>query len=250
MNVTTSASDHEAILDDLPSLLTGELSPAREREVAEHLDACDPCRRELAVVARASAWLQDAARLDVAPEMHLVGESVDQSELPPLELPPLQLPKQSWSPLRRARGGATPHRGRWLAAAAGVVVLVAGVLGGVVLGRASDGPAQTTVALSPVPGGMPVPGVSGQARLSAAGGMRLDVPGLPTPQGRDYYEIWLFDPPSGRMLAVGVLPPNGKGTYSLPASADRGYSAVEISLEPDDGDPRHSNTSVLRGPLA
>ena len=52
--MTTTSGPHEPILDDLPSLLTGELSPAREREVADHLDSCDACRRELAVVARAS----------------------------------------------------------------------------------------------------------------------------------------------------------------------------------------------------
>ena len=33
---------HEEILDDLPAMLTGELSPSRERAVAEHLDGCDP----------------------------------------------------------------------------------------------------------------------------------------------------------------------------------------------------------------
>ncbi len=244
---STDTSEHEAILDDLPSLLTGELSPAREREVADHLDACDPCRRELAVVARASAWLQDAARLEVAPELRAVGDAGDR-DAEPVALPPLKLPRHSWTPIRsRSAGG--PNRVRWLAAAAGVVLLVGGVLGGVVLGRASDSPPESTVVLAPVPGGMPVDGVRGQARLSANGGMHLDVPHLPRPQGRDYYEVWLFDPPSGRMLAVGVLPPDGHGSYSLPASADRGYSAVEISLEPDDGNPEHSKTSVLRGPL-
>jgi hypothetical protein len=240
---TIHTSEHEAILDDLPALLTGELTPAREREVADHLDGCDACRRELAVVARASAWLQDAARLNVAPEMLPDGSAE------PVTLPPLKLPRHSWIPGQRAgRTGAS--RTRVLAAAASVVLLVAAVLGGVALGRASDEPADSTVVLSPVPGGVPVVGVVGQARMSADGGMNLKVNGLPTPQGRDYYEVWLFDPPSGRMLAVGVLPPDGKGSYTLPASADRGYSAVEISLEPDDGDPEHSKLSVLRGPLA
>lgn len=245
MNAPTDAP-HDEVLDDLPSLLTGELSPAREREVADHLDACDPCRRELAVVARASAWLQDAVRLDAAPELH------PDAPVPQTALPPLVLPKHSWSPVRRSRGTSSrraPQRTRLLAAAASLIVLVAGVLGGVALGRASDTPPTSVVALSPVPGGVPVSDVVGKAELSASGGMDLTVDGLPKPQGRDYYEVWLFDPPSGRMLAVGVLPPNGQGSYSLPARADHGYTAVEISLEPDDGDPQHSKLSVLRGPL-
>jgi hypothetical protein len=106
-----------------------------------------------------------------------------------------------------------------------------------------------SVALHPVPGGVPVGGAVGEAKLSANGGMHLSVKGLPAPPGEDFYEIWLFDPPSGRMLAVGVLPPDGKGTYSLPRDTEHGYSAVEISLEPNDGDPGHSKLSVLRGPL-
>jgi hypothetical protein len=245
---------HEEILDDLPAMLTGELSPSRERAVAEHLDECDPCRRELAVVARASAWLQDAIRLDVVTEM-LPGSSAAESEsesapVTSADLPPLQLPRHSWSPARTSRRGpARPHAARWLAAAAAVVLLVAGVLGGVVVGRASNDSSGTAVALHPVTGGLSVGNAAGEAKLSASGGMHLAVNGLPTPPGSDFYEVWLYDPPTGRMLSVGVLPANGKGSYSLPSSLKNTYSAVEISLEPNDGNPEHSKVSVLRGPL-
>lgn len=241
-----TGSTHEPILDDLPSLLSGELSPAREREVADHLDACDACRRELAVVARASAWLQDAVRLDVLPEL-----ADETGSDPAPALPPLQLPRHSWSPVRSSRRSG-PRSPRILAVAAAVVLLVVAVLGGVVLGRASDGgvSGQRTVAMAPVPGGLTVPGAAGRAELAASGGMKLDVRGLPTPSTREFYEVWLFDPPSGRMLAVGVLPPSGKGTYSLPASLEDSYTAVEISLQPNNGNPEHSKVSVLRGPIA
>lgn len=225
---------HEAILDDLPALLTGELSPSRENEVATHLEGCDACRRELATVARANAWLQDAARLEPS------ARGVESSMAEPVVLPPLSLP-------RRSRRLDT----RWLAAVAGVVLLAIGLLGGVLLGRAQTGGSSSTraVALHPVPGGVPVGDAAGEARLAADGGVRLSVDGLPPPPGRDFYEIWLFDPPSGRMLAVGVLPPNGKGTYSLPPTVEQGYTAVEISLQPNNGSPLHSKLSVLRGPL-
>jgi hypothetical protein len=240
---------HEEILDDLPAMLTGELSPSRERAVAEHLDGCDPCRRELAVVARASAWLQDAIRLDVVTELSAGSSTTESSPATAADLPPLQLPRHSWSPARGSRRARTPHAGRWLAAAAAVVLLVAGVLGGVVVGRASNDSSGTAVALHPVTGGLSVGNAAGEAKLSASGGMRLAVNGLPTPPGSDFYEVWLYDPPTGRMLSVGVLPANGKGSYSLPSSLKNTYSAVEISLEPNDGNPEHSKVSVLRGPL-
>jgi hypothetical protein len=248
----STGSPHEVILDDLPSLLSGELSPAREREVADHLDTCDPCRRELAVVARASAWLQDAVRLDVLPEAADIGAD---ALGPEVTLPPLELPRHSWSPgaSNRRSGRRTGFRSpRVLAAAAGVVLLVVGVLGGVAAGRASKGDElnQHSIAMAPVPGGLSVPGAAGRAQLLASGGMKLDVRGLPSPSNRDFYEVWLYDPPSGRMLSVGVLPDNGKGSYSLPASLEDSYTAVEISLEPNDGNPEHSKVSVLRGPLA
>jgi anti-sigma factor RsiW len=248
--MSTPTTSHDDILDDLPSLLSGELSPAREREVADHLDSCDPCRRELAVVARASAWLKDAVRLEVVPEM------TDGTE-EPAALPPLKLPRHSWSPVRRSTGGRSGrpvprHRARLLTVAAGVVVLVAlvgGLLGGVVLGRASNtDPTPVAAALHPVTGGVPVGDAVGEAKV-ASSEVKLAVRGLPRPPGSDFYEVWLFDPPTGRMLAVGVLPPNGKGSYSLAPGADHGYSAVEISLEPDDGNPNHSTMSVLRGSL-
>jgi anti-sigma factor RsiW len=48
---------------DLPGLLLGELPPAATAAVDRHLAGCDPCRRDLAAVAVASAALRDAARL-------------------------------------------------------------------------------------------------------------------------------------------------------------------------------------------
>ncbi len=45
----------EHSLDDLPALLSGELSHGRDAQVGRHLAGCDTCRRKLAVVARVSS---------------------------------------------------------------------------------------------------------------------------------------------------------------------------------------------------
>ena len=60
----------------------------------------------------------------------------------------------------------------------------------------------------------------------------------------------LKDPKLYDEMTFYVLPPDGKGSYSLPQDTEHGYSAVEISLEPNDGNPEHSKLSVLRGPMA
>ena len=92
---------------------------------------------------------------------------------------------------------------------------------------------------------------SGEVVLADGQGQRslvVDTAGLPSADG--FYEVWLLDPEQGRMVALGVLDDTGQGRLPVPDGvrvAD--YPAVDVSLEPDDGDPAHSGDSVLRGEL-
>ena len=52
------------------------------------------------------------------------------------------------------------------------------------------------------------------------------------------------------MLPVGVLPPDGRGTFRLPGEILAGYDSVDISLQPNDGGTQHSDDSVLRADYA
>ena len=73
-------------------------------------------------------------------------------------------------------------------------------------------------------------------------------PGLPSADG--FYEVWLVDLDAGRLLPLGALDDTGSGRLTVAEGvrlAD--YPEVDISLEPDDGDPGHSGDSVLRGAL-
>jgi hypothetical protein len=80
--------------------------------------------------------------------------------------------------------------------------------------------------------------------------MRVSTRGLPAlPSGR-FYEVWLFDPKTGKMLAVGVLGPGGSGSYAISRRLLFRYQVVDISLQADNGDPAHSRTSVLRARFA
>ena len=69
---------------------------------------------------------------------------------------------------------------------------------------------------------------------------------LPGPPAGSFYEVWLLQPESGQMLAVGVLPNDGTGTYAVPADLIDRYHAVDVSVQPDNGNAAHSNDSVLR----
>ena len=74
---------------------------------------------------------------------------------------------------------------------------------------------------------------------------------VPLPAGcGHFYEAWLLQPASGKMLPVGVLlTPGSPVSYRLPATLTLGYSYVDISRQANDGDPAHSADSVLRAQL-
>jgi hypothetical protein len=61
---------------------------------------------------------------------------------------------------------------------------------------------------------------------------------------------WLLDPVTLKMMPMGTLPPSGQASYGVSASLMAGYSAVDISLQANNGNPAHSAVSVLRGSLA
>jgi anti-sigma-K factor RskA len=211
--------------DDLPGLLLGELPPASAVAVDRHLAACNPCRRDLAAVAVASSALRDISRLPF----------VQASDLPPLQLP--------------AAGPTHPqHRSRWLLGAAAVLVALLLGVGAFTVGRDRDAGRGQTVALGAPAAG----GATAEARMCGAGDdqiMTMTAQGLPRPPAGAYYEVWLVGD-GGQELPVGVLAPDGEGVWSLPAEVAARYRAIDVTLEPADGDPSRSDRTVLRGSYA
>jgi anti-sigma factor RsiW len=208
--------------DDLPGLLLGELPPATAVAVDRHLAACDPCRRDLAAVAVASSALRDISRLPL----------VQAPDLPPLQLPAAGPPRQ---------------RPRWLLGAAAVLVALLLGVGAFTIGRDRDAGRSQTVAL-----GAPAGGATAEARMRGAGDdqtMTMTAKGLPRPPAGAYYEVWLVGD-GGQELPVGVLAPDGEGVWSLPAEVAARYRAIDVTLEPADGDPSRSDRTVLRGSYA
>ena len=70
--------------------------------------------------------------------------------------------------------------------------------------------------------------------------------------GDGFEELRLFNTDGRRMISLGVVPPDGRASFPLPQSSGGsldGYSVVDISWEPLDGNAAHSSNSLLRGTL-
>ena len=64
------------------------------------------------------------------------------------------------------------------------------------------------------------------------------------------HEVWLINVDGKRMISIGLLASGDDGEFAVPVDLiDEGYRIVDISVEPDDGDPTHSGVSLARGEL-
>ena len=144
------------------------------------------------------------------------------------------------SSLRRQR----PRRIRWLVAAAALAAV--GVATTVAYRQASDEVIATAV-LSP----LPAKSGRGTAEIiRGRDGQELAVRVTTAPPTDAFEELWLFDADGPGMISVGILPATGQATFPLPSAGGlAGYTVVDISLEPFDGNPAHSHNSILRGTL-
>jgi anti-sigma-K factor RskA len=211
-----------------------------DADVTQHVDGCPTCReevddlRDLADLARAVR----SERLEPPPP-HVWQGVVDE----------LGLEGRRTSSTR----GTRPLL--WAAAAA-VVGLGIGSLATWAVVRGDDDPAVAaevvrTAELAPLPEGGAT--TAGTARLleTTDGAQLVEVSAPELGSADGHFEVWLIRPDSTQMVSLGVLPSGDVAEFAVPASllAD-GYTLVDVSDEPDDGEPTHSGDSVLRGDLA
>ena len=216
--------------EELFALLSGELGREETYQVVAHLRECGECTGELVSVAVAHGSLRAARR---AEESLFPSLDVQASESQ-LDQPPLGL--------SRTRARRRPFVG---AAAALLVVVAVGL--GLVLGRTSAPPLYALATLHHMDAPATATGRVTVRAASRVKEMGVTTTGLPALPANHYYEVWLLQPQTNKMLPVGLLPPSGEGTYSLSGAIMSQYSAVDISLQTNDGDPVHSKFSVLRG---
>jgi len=241
-----SAEGTESHEFDLVGLLAGELTRDETIAVGRHLRTCELCREELADLAVAHGSLQGAAGAMRGLDE---GFAASPATAPLVGTEPAHpLPALATKALRSARRQHWSKRtGAVVASIAAACVLVAGIAVAVVHGqRTSGGNVVASASLKPID----APPTSGGTIKALADGssreLMVSTAGLSTPPPQHFYEVWLLDPTTQKMLPVGVLPPSGTGNYSMPASIMAGYSAVDVSLQQNNGNPAHSETSVLR----
>jgi anti-sigma-K factor RskA len=219
-------------------------------EVAHLLD-CGGCQTELARVRRTADLLRNADRDSIQrPAGHvwariqadLAADRPDQAPEAVRQTSPPEALIRTSRP-RRARRGLI-----LLAAAAGLAVGIGGTIVADQVGGTPEVVASTQLVALPGQSG------TGTAELLRHDGtvevrVRVDSDTVPA---QDYRELWLINTDGKRMYSIGVLPPSGRGTYPIPPQLSTdlaGFTIVDVSLEPYDGDARHSLNSVVRGTL-
>jgi anti-sigma-K factor RskA len=156
-------------------------------------------------------------------------------------------------PMPRTGAEAPKRQGlrRWAVMLAAAVGLLAGAGGTVLVNvlREPDVQVVASATLNPLPG----QAGDGTAQLISEDGtteLRVSVTGAAP--ARDYREVWLINTDGKRMYSLGVLPRNGSGTYVVPAGLGEqldGFTIVDVSIEPYDGNAAHSLRSQVRGTL-
>jgi len=217
----------------------------------KHLDSCAECRDELTQLSRIAELSRRPEELAQVPA-DAIWRSVQSQLASAAPAPartevaaePAPSPAAASEPPRR-----TPRPRSWLlAAAAAVVGLIIGV--GVTTVAIRDRVEVTSsIALAALPG----QAGHGTAELVNDQGrpeLRVQIDAPLTPDR--YREVWLINTDGQRMYTLGVLPDDGRASYPLPpelAGQLQGFTIVDVSIEPYDGNPAHSRESQVRGTL-
>lgn len=242
-----------ADLDDLAALV---IEPDDvPTSVRQHVLTCPECSATVeALTATRRAAGADAL---VAPAAGLRSRVMAQALDRPAGVGTADHPAPPDAPVRLAarRRGGVPL---WLASVAAVTALVAG-LG---VGRLSVGTPEATP-VEPEPTGSVLaataltaldsdaPRGNAEAIRHAGGVVTVSVEASSLGDEQGFHEVWLINVDGKRMVALGILAHGDDGSFDVPRRLiDEGYRIVDISVEPDDGDPTHSGVSLARGELA
>jgi hypothetical protein len=231
----SSSNNKDRFEELLGPYLLGELSAEEEGELERHLQECPRCRDELEGLGQTHTLLGELAASEVPPELKA-------------EVMAHATGKMS------AHGGSGVRWKLWVLPAAAALVVVAilgiGVLERIIIigdSSSAGGVALEATALAP--------GARGELRGEKVGEnfqVELEVGGLPELRKEEYYEMW-YAKESGERISCGTFraQPGAKTTtvkLTAPVNAVS-YPKIEVTREPDDGNPQTSGKEVLVGDL-
>lgn len=243
--------------DRLALIATG--ADATPEELA-HLATCDRCSVELAefeytvVVGRSTVGLGE---LEAPPERvwTRIAEELELSAASAATAAPAPsaahaAPKaEAPAPKAHAEAPVRPRRGiRLLFALAASVAAVLAVVGVWSLVRPAEPLELASATLDAFPAH---PEAVGSAVVveSEDGERQLKVELEDADADDGFREVWLITADASALVSLGVLD-GAAGTFDIPDDVDlRDYVLVDISQEPEDGDPAHSGDSIVRGEL-
>jgi anti-sigma-K factor RskA len=138
---------------------------------------------------------------------------------------------------------------RWPQVAIGAAVTAAVLVVGVVLVSGDDVEPDAVAAVAGKP---EFAEVSGTARLfpegDSASRLVLHLASVPPAPTGHHYEVWVLPEGSDTMESVGeVAPTDGEADLEVDVPGTGPFAAVDVSVEPDDGDPAHSGVSLAGG---
>ena len=217
-----------------------------------HVETCDHCAAELDAL-RETVALVVAARDETftAPPASVwdaVSREIEASSAPQAAPAPSSTDAVV-TPLDSRRRVPT-----WLATTAAAVALAAGVGVGMQLAGGSDedpAPAPQvlgTTALASLDDSPQDRGAAEVRRHDDRVVLHVEAADLGGPDGTR--EVWLINTDGTRMVSLGLLASGDAGEFEFPERLlEQGYRIVDISYEPDDGDPVHSGRSLARGTI-
>lgn len=244
-----------ADVDDLAALV---IEPADVPDpVRRHVDGCSRCSATVEALTTTRGALGSDPL--VAPPADLRARVMAEALSRPTATATLaetgtgETPPSAPVPLASRRRGVPV----WLASAAAVLALVAG-LG---VGRMSVGEPEAAP-VEPEPTGSVLaattltaldsdaPRGAVEAVNDADDVVTVSVRATELGDEPGFHEVWLINVDGERMVALGILARSDNGTFEVPRRLiEEGYRIVDISVEPDDGDPTHSGVSLARGEL-
>ncbi|TDD63426.1 hypothetical protein E1263_00285 [Kribbella antibiotica] len=237
-------------LDDelLAQWAMGEGGP--DESGTAHLASCDRCTTTLAELQLMLGEMHDLPQLETPPA-ELWARITDELSLDPEDAEDAPVAPVTRLPEERRTAASRRFRGRTLAVAATVAALLgAGVgVGGTALLRDDEKapPVEVAIKLDPLEGKAGA-GTADLVQATSGGQLKVTASGLSANQG--FYEVWMINTDGKRMVSLGVLNPSSGGTFQIPGQIiAQGYRIIDISLEPDDGNPEHSHDSIIRGTL-